>query len=259
MLSTSSNLDDDYPSIVTSISCYVGYPEPNNWGNMGIDLLTKQSYGASIGVISSARTPYGTSDWPNNPGASYSIIYEFNRFLINNSEKIGEAFFNSKHYCNVNYNWYGWVEYNDLYTFNLYGDPSLYINGIDIGEKPDKPNIPEGPTTGKIGEEYIYSSSTTDPNNDELYYMFDWGDGSDSGWLGPYESGENCEATHIWEKEARYQIKVRAKDTRELLSEWSDPLEISIPRTHYHSFNIFLRFFENFPAILRILNNFWQQ
>ncbi len=254
LLSTSSYLDDDYPSIVTSISCYVGYPEANNWGNMGIDLLTKPSYGASVGVISSARTPYGTSNWPTNPGASYSIIYEFNRFLINNSEKVGEAFFNSKYYCNVNFNWYGWVEYNDLYTFNLYGDPSLEIRGIDIGGKPDKPIIPDGPSSGKIGEEYIYSSSTTDPDDDQIFYMFDWGDGTDSGWLGLYESGEICEASHIWTKEGSYEIKTRAKDTKDLISDWSDPLEIIIPRNRFEDSSFLLKLIEKFPIVHLILH-----
>jgi hypothetical protein len=253
MLSTSSNLDDDYPSIVTSISCYVGYPEPNGWGNMGIDLLTKPSYGTSVGVISSARTPYGTSNWPTNPGASYSIIYEFNKYLINHSEKVGEAFFNSKYFCNINFNWYGWVEYNDLYTFNLYGDPSLDIKGIDIGGKPDKPLIPDGPLSGKKGENYTYSSSTTDPDDDQIYYMFDWGDGIDSGWLGPYNSGETCEESHTWGKEGNYEIKVRAKDTKELISEWSEPLEITIPRNRFSSRLIFLELLEKISILINQL------
>jgi len=252
LLSTSSSLDDDYLSIVTAISCYVGYPESNSWGNMGIDLLTKPSYGASVGVISSARTPYGTSDWPSNPGASYSIIYEFNRLLINNSEKVGEAFFNSKYYCNVNYNWYGWVEYNDLYTFNLYGDPSLTREGINIEGKPNKPSTPVGPPSGKIGEEYTYSSSTTDPDNDQIYYRFDWGDGTDSGWLGPYESGEVCEASHIWTVKGNFEIKVRAKDTNDLVSDWSDPLSVTMPRNKAIN-RPFLNFLQSHPYLFTIL------
>jgi len=131
LLSTNSNLDDDYPSIVTAISCYVGYPEANSWGNMGIDLLTRQFYGASVGVISSARSPYGSIDWPNNPGGSDHIIYEFNRNLINNSEKVGEAFYNSKYYCNLEYGWDSYIEYIDMYTFNLFGDPSLDLKGFE--------------------------------------------------------------------------------------------------------------------------------
>jgi len=144
MLSTSSNLDDDYPSIVTSISCYVGYPEPNNWGNMGIDLLTVPGYGASVGVISSARTPYGNLDWPTDLGGSDSIIYEFNNNLINRSYTVGEAFYQAKFFCNLHYAWTSYEEYIDLYTFNLFGDPALWFEGKEGNvphvtiTKPDK-------------------------------------------------------------------------------------------------------------------------
>ena len=257
LLSTSSNLDDDYPSIVTAISCYVGYPEPNTWGNMGIDLLTKPSYGASIGVIASARAPYGTIDWPTNPGGSDSIIYEFNNNLINKSEKVGEALYNSKYFCNLNYNWYSWVEYNDLYTFNLFGDPSLTREGVNIEGRPDKPSTPSGPVSGKIGEEYTYSSNTTDPDGDQIYYLFSWGDGTDSGWLGAFDSGEVCEASHIWEKKGNYEIKTKAKDINGLVSDWSDPLAVSMPfnKAFNFNFNLLEWLFERFPNVFPILRH----
>jgi hypothetical protein len=126
-----SNLDDDYPSIVTAVSCYVGCPEPAPGGNLGIDLLTDPSFGASVGVIASARSPYGSSDWPNNPGGSYSIMYEFNRFVINESKKVGQALYDSKFYCNQNYGWDHYAEYLDMFTFNLYGDPALIREGTE--------------------------------------------------------------------------------------------------------------------------------
>ena len=126
-----SNLDDDYPSIVTAVSCYVGCPEPAPGGNLGIDLLTDPSSGASVGVIASARSPYGALDWPNNPGGSYSIIYEFNRYMINESKKVGQALYDSKFYCNQNYGWDHYAEYLDMFTFNLYGDPSLVREGTE--------------------------------------------------------------------------------------------------------------------------------
>ena len=88
-ININSNFDDDFPSIVTAESCYIGCPEPSPSGNIGIDLLTNPLMGASIGVIASARSPYGSFDWPNNPGGSDSIIYEFNRLMINESNKVG--------------------------------------------------------------------------------------------------------------------------------------------------------------------------
>ncbi|MBN1859861.1 MAG: hypothetical protein JW840_00210 [Candidatus Thermoplasmatota archaeon] len=129
MLRTTSTLDDDYPSIVTAISCYVGYPEANSHGNLGIDLLTRPGFGAAVGVISSARSPYGNLDWPATLGGSDSIIYEFNNNLINRSMSMGDALFASKFFCTTHYGWTSYEEYIDLYTFNLFGDPSLVLEG----------------------------------------------------------------------------------------------------------------------------------
>ncbi len=130
MLSTSSSLDDDYPSIVTSASCLVGCPEPNEYGNMGIKMLVIPGWGPAVAVIASARSPYGTAYWP--PGGSESIIYEFNDLMITEFEKVGEAFYNSKFYCTTNYGWAHYAEYINMYTFNLWGEPSLTREGVEL-------------------------------------------------------------------------------------------------------------------------------
>ena len=95
---------------------------------------------------------------------------------------------------------------------------------------PEKPNRPEGPTSGKIWKNYTYTTSTTDLDGDHIYYLFDWGDENFSGWLGPYASGETCEAFYSWRKEGNYQIRVKAIDEYGMESEWSDPLPITMPK-----------------------------
>jgi hypothetical protein len=223
-----SNLDDDYPSIVTALSCYVGCPEPASGGNLGIDLLTDPSMGASIGVIASARTPYGSLDWPNNPGGSDSIFYEFNRFMINDSKKVGEALYDSKYFCNLNYGWDHYAEYIDLFTFNLFGDPSLDIEGITVeNHPPEKPDI-DGPTIGAEGIEYEYSFYTTDPDEDDVYYYIEWGDGQVEEWIGSYNSGEIATVNHTWISPDDYEIRAKAKDINNEESEWSDVYLVTI-------------------------------
>ena len=95
---------------------------------------------------------------------------------------------------------------------------------------PEIPNIPDGPTDGNAGIEYTYTSDTTDPNGNKIYYMFDWDDGTDSGWVGPYDSGETATAEHTWDEEGDYEVKVKAKDTggggHE--TDWSDSLTVNI-------------------------------
>jgi hypothetical protein len=58
--------------------------------------------------------------------------------------------------------------------------------------------------------------------------LFDWGDGNDSGWVGPYLSGQTGEAFHIWTDCGEYEVKVKAKDNFGVQSDWSEPANIII-------------------------------
>ena len=120
---------------------------------------------------------------------------------------------------------------------------------------PEKPEKPDGPLSGKILFSYTYSTSTIDLNGDEIFYLFDWGDET-SGWLGPYDSGDNCETNHIWDNEGDYEIKVKAKDNYGDESPWSDPLTISMPKKKSFNFipKIFLWLLEIFPFLQPFLN-----
>ncbi len=122
---------------------------------------------------------------------------------------------------------------------------------VVINDPPNKPTI-TGPTSGKTGNSYTYSASTTDPDGDQIYYLFDWDDGSDSGWKGPYNSGQTASVSHVWIVQGTYQIKVKAKDINGAEGVWSDPLPISMPRNKAIN-TPFLRFLEQHPRMFLIL------
>ena len=117
---------------------------------------------------------------------------------------------------------------------------------------PFKPDIPVGTINGNINQEYTYISSTVDPQDDDIFYLFDWGDGSDNGWIGPYNSGDECNASHIWTKRGDYAIKVKAKDSSDHESPWSDPLPITMPKNKAIN-TPFLQFLENHPNLFPLL------
>jgi len=96
---------------------------------------------------------------------------------------------------------------------------------------PYKPEKPTGETNGQTGKEYEYSTKTIDPEGDKVFYLFSWSDGDDTGWLGPYNSGEECKTSHIWENSGAYVIKVKAKDEHGIEGPWSDLLPVTMPRT----------------------------
>jgi len=96
-------------------------------------------------------------------------------------------------------------------------------------QPPDKPTI-SGPASGKSETEYTYKGVSYDDNGDQLFYLFDWGNGMTSFIQGPYESGEECSGSGIWFEEGNYEIKVKAIDEHGAESNWSDPLIVSMPK-----------------------------
>jgi len=119
---------------------------------------------------------------------------------------------------------------------------------------PNKPTTPGGPSSGKAGETYTYTSSTTDPDGDQIYYMFNWGDGTDSGWI------EIGEASHIWTVKGSYEIRVKAKDIYDFGSDWSDPLIVIITKSKNKAINTpFLNFLEEHPNLFTILQKIIQR
>jgi len=82
---------------------------------------------------------------------------------------------------------------------------------IEESGPPLKPLI-SGPSAGRVGVRYNFTVVLTDPEGNEFFYEWEWGDGNSSDWLGPYASGEPAVASHAWNKSGTYLILVRARD-----------------------------------------------
>jgi len=117
---------------------------------------------------------------------------------------------------------------------------------------PEKPEI-QGPTNGKTGESYDYTFVATEPDGTDLWYFIDWGDETNTGWLGPYESGEIITKSHIWSEEGNFIIKAKAKDPYDAEGPWGE-LTVTIPRNKAIFDSLFLRFLERFPLLEKMLN-----
>jgi len=112
---------------------------------------------------------------------------------------------------------------------------------------PENPGIPEGPDTGKLFIEHTYTTISTDIDGDMVYYLFDWGDGSHSNWVGPYNSGESAQASHTWTQSGNYRVKVKSKDIHGIQSGWSEGFTTSQPRNRVFDLSLILKsFFEKF-------------
>lgn len=118
------------------------------------------------------------------------------------------------------------IDYITMEESQPFGDPSLIIGGDS--QKPAKPAVPEGNTEIKVGQGYSYFSTTTDPDGDSIYYLFEWGDETYSGWVGAYPSGDSAGASHEWAEEGNCDIRVIARDKNGVFSEWSESLTLCI-------------------------------
>jgi len=102
----------------------------------------------------------------------------------------------------------GWI-----YVVSKNGDLCCFGGDTHYPETPDELR---GPNRGQVGLKYWFSTDNVDDldEKDNLYYLFDWGDGTDSGWVGPYEAGEDVEvhSWHRWNEPGDYTVKVKARD-----------------------------------------------
>ena len=176
-------------------------------------------------------------DLPVTPGETYYIVLRS---------------MDSSNYNKTEYYWYGraydtykdgkafyktsespWkeIDFKWCHDCDPLQDLSFVTFTKKIGNSP--PYLPKRPVGNVLIEkniDYIYYASTEDPNGDPIYYKFDWGDGSESDWVGPYNSGEVVSVTHSWDANGTYYIRVKAKDAKGAESDWSSTLKVTTNR-----------------------------
>jgi len=122
--------------------------------------------------------------WTNNGPSPHTVTSDTNIF---NSENMGVG-----------------AKWN--YTFNQSGSfpyhcaihPSMLGIVIVTGGENFPPNKPtlDGPSSVKTGIAIRYTAVTTDPEGDNIQYYFDWGDGTNTGWLSEVASGTISHQSH---------------------------------------------------------------
>jgi len=220
---------NDISSLVNNESFFI-YSQGCDAGGFDYDdciaeyFSVKTEYGAFAGIWN-AR--YGWASMGNTNGPSQKFQREFwDAVFGENITEIGKANQDSKEdiLYQINYPYIRWC----YYQLNLFGDPTIafYSNG---NNHPTKPAKPSGLKIGRTGEEYNLKTTSTDEDEDLIYYRWDFGDGTFSEWLGPYVSEEEASVTHSWSKIGKYEIRVKARDEHRLESEWSQQLVVRMP------------------------------
>jgi len=95
---------------------------------------------------------------------------------------------------------------------------------------PTVPDAPSGVTEGVTTKPYAFTVNSTDSDDQQLYYQFDWGGGPTGVWLGPYASGMPVAINHAWTTPNDYVVKVKVKDEMNLESDWSSTTAVSVAK-----------------------------
>lgn len=180
-------------------------PAISKEGTIYIGLTRQGGQGGTIIAIN----PDGTEQWRK----------EISNYGVDSSPAIGA---DGTVYIGATINDYPNGEYGYVYAFGEGNNP------------PETPRI-TGPQNGKKGETYTYTFETTDQDNEDIYYYVDWGDGTNTGWLGPYQSGTELTLAHTWMFQGTYPLKAKAKDEQGKESNWAT-LEVTMPKNHQISF-----------------------
>jgi outer membrane protein assembly factor BamB len=94
---------------------------------------------------------------------------------------------------------------------------------VGCRNKPPKtPFRPIGPDSAGTYDSTIYRSVSTDPNRDDIQYIFDW-DNGDFDTTALFGSGDTASAAVVWTDTGWYGVRVRARDEKGNFSAaWSD-------------------------------------
>ena len=127
----------------------------------------------------------------------------------------------------------------------------------EVNTPPETPTI-DGPDNGEVGTAYFYTVNAVDPEDDDIRYIIDWGDG-EIDTTGYSQSGVDITQIHTWTEEGTFTIIVKAQDIKgEIGPEITKT--VTMPRDKVFN-NPFLNWLQShpnwFPIIQRLIQQNW--
>jgi outer membrane protein assembly factor BamB len=108
-------------------------------------------------------------------------------------------------------------------------DAGLVYCFKNLDYPPASPSAPAGPIAAGANIPLNFTTVTTDPEGDQVYYLWDWDEPNmTEDWIGPFASGQPVTVNHTYFNESVYNIRVKAKDLAGNESSWSDAHTITI-------------------------------
>ena len=104
-------------------------------------------------------------------------------------------------------------------------------NEVSPNYAPTATSVVSGVTSGFKDSTYAFEAHGSDPDTQELWYMWDWGDGTVGDWIGPYDAGTNCALNYTYTDTGLYAVRVKSRDYWGEETAWSNPWDIYISKS----------------------------
>jgi len=241
---------DSAPAISSDGTIYVGTADSENHGGniysvgylhaIGIGELKADANGPYYGLINEPVQFKGSSSGGYSP---HSYHWNFGNGGSSNEQNPTHTYTEADNYSVT------------LTVTDKTGNTSSDITYAWIQTSNTPPGAPiiTGETNGDAGTSYDYTFTATDPESAIIWYYIDWGDSSNTGWIGPYNSGEQIPLSHSWSKQGTYIIKGKAKDPYNEEGP-EGTLTVIMPKNKAINFNsLFLKLLEQFPNTFPLL------
>ena len=153
-------------------------------------------------------------NYPLTPDEKYYIVCRMDGF---DEDQYYIIYYHDEHYppgsCWTRNEGTGWEQV----------EPFADIDFVTYGWDNHAPSAPEinGETNGESELNYPYTFVSIDPEDEDVFYYIDWGDGNVEEWIGSFPSGSIQTVYHTYYDQGTYLIKAKAKDTFGLESFWS--------------------------------------
>ncbi len=102
-----------------------------------------------------------------------------------------------------------------------------------VNQPPFTPRLVKSPLNAGIGFTLNFTAVSADPEGDNLYFQWQWGDGRSTTWRGPYAYGDAVVCSNVWIHQGTYSVRARARDSSGATSSWCAPIIVSVaPQIH---------------------------
>jgi hypothetical protein len=180
-------------------------------------------------IMNRASSPF---DIPRQESCNRTVAEYSNRrvYLIDGSAGLGWrcVSYRDRVLCGFRFSPKGGLV-NKLLLFGLVLPALVLTTGCKrTSQIPNGAAVPTGPATANRYSVVTMTSSATDPDGDSLAIRFDWGDGDTSDWSAFLAGGSVVADSHYWSVAGSHRVRAQAKDPTALLSDWSQPLAVTV-------------------------------